>query len=302
MSIYKDNVTGKWRVVYRYTDWTGKTKQTSKRGFPTKREAQMWEHEQMLKHDAKLDMTFASFYEIYVEDKKERIRDNTWGTKNNIARTKILPYFGERKIAEIEPKDVIAWQNHLLAFKRANGKGYSASYLRKIHSQLSAIFNHAVDFYHLPSNPAQKAGNIAIEEYKEKYTEFVDGIYTLTTVGENYLNTRIDELNYFFSQKFIYDDTLTVATNIADSGKEIFVYDENIIVDEGKVEKKMSKSRVRSRALRDAAIDYYSSEGIIRCVVCGFSYEEKYGEIGKGYLLRYWPVLDRTDYRLACYG
>ena len=23
MSIYKDNVTGKWRVVYRYTDWTG---------------------------------------------------------------------------------------------------------------------------------------------------------------------------------------------------------------------------------------------------------------------------------------
>lgn len=181
MSIYKDNVTGKWRVVYRYTDWTGKTKQTSKRGFPTKREAQMWEHEQMLKHDAKLDMTFASFYEIYVEDKKERIRDNTWGTKNNIARTKILPYFGERKIAEIEPKDVIAWQNHLLAFKRANGKGYSASYLRKIHSQLSAIFNHAVDFYHLSSNPAQKAGNIAIEEYKEmlfwtkeEYLKFAD--------------------------------------------------------------------------------------------------------------------------------
>lgn len=181
MSIYKDNVTGKWRVVYRYTDWTWKTKQTSKRGFPTKREAQMWEHEQMLKHDAKLDMTFASFYEIYVEDKKERIRDNTWGTKNNIARTKILPYFGERKIAEIEPKDVIAWQNHLLAFKRANGKGYSASYLRKIHSQLSAIFNHAVDFYHLPSNPAQKAGNIAIEEYKEmlfwtkeEYLKFAD--------------------------------------------------------------------------------------------------------------------------------
>lgn len=124
-------------------------------------------HEQMLKHDAKLDMTFASFYEIYVEDKKERIRDNTWGTKNNIARTKILPYFGERKIAEIEPKDVIAWQNHLLAFKRANGKGYSASYLRKIHSQLSAIFNHAVDFYHLPSNPAQKAGNIAIEDIRK---------------------------------------------------------------------------------------------------------------------------------------
>ena len=32
MSIHKDNATGKWRVVYRYTDWTGETHQSSKRG------------------------------------------------------------------------------------------------------------------------------------------------------------------------------------------------------------------------------------------------------------------------------
>ena len=76
---------------------------------------------------------------------------------------------------------MIAWQNDLLAFPRANGKGYSSSYLQKIHSQLSAIFNHAVDFYHLPSNPAQKAGNMGKEEYKEmlfwtkeEYLKFAD--------------------------------------------------------------------------------------------------------------------------------
>ena len=70
----------------------------------------------MLKHDAKLDMTFASFYEIYVEDKQGIESGITHGElRMNIARTKILPYFGKRKIAEIEPKDVIAWQNHLLA-------------------------------------------------------------------------------------------------------------------------------------------------------------------------------------------
>ena len=79
MSIHKDNATGKWRVVYRYTDWTGETHQSSKRGFPTKREAQMWERELLLKKEAKLDMTFESFYEIYVEDMQNRIRDNTWG-------------------------------------------------------------------------------------------------------------------------------------------------------------------------------------------------------------------------------
>ena len=49
MSVYKDNATGKWRVIYRYTDITGKRKQTQKRGFETKREAVAWEHEMMLK-------------------------------------------------------------------------------------------------------------------------------------------------------------------------------------------------------------------------------------------------------------
>ena len=181
MSIHKDNATGKWRVVYRYTDWAGETHQSSKRGFPTKREAQMWERELLLKKEAKLDMTFESFYEIYVEDMQNRIRDNTWGTKTNIARTKILPYFGKRKMGEIEPRDIIVWQNELLAIRQPNGKPYSASYLQKIHSQLSAIFNHAVNFYHLPSNPAQKAGNMGKEEHremlfwtKEEYLKFAD--------------------------------------------------------------------------------------------------------------------------------
>lgn len=104
MSIYKDNVTGKWRVVYRYTDWTGKTKQTSKRGFPTKREAQMWEHEQMLKHDAKLDMTFASFYEIYVEDKKERIRDNTWELRIILPEQKFFHTLGRERLQKLNQK------------------------------------------------------------------------------------------------------------------------------------------------------------------------------------------------------
>ena len=183
MSIHKDNATGKWRVVYRYTDWTGETHQSSKRGFPTKREAQMWERELLLKKEAKLDMTFESFYEIYVEDMQNRIRDNTWGTKTNIARTKILPYFGKRKIGEIEPRDIIAWQNELLAIRQPNGKSYSSSYLQKIHSQLSAIFNHAVNFYHLPSNPAQKAGNMGKEEHremlfwtKEEYLKFIEAV------------------------------------------------------------------------------------------------------------------------------
>ena len=66
MSVYKDG--SKWRVIYRYTDSRGEKKQTSKRGFTTKREAQEWEREQMRKVESTLDMTFESFSEIYFDD------------------------------------------------------------------------------------------------------------------------------------------------------------------------------------------------------------------------------------------
>ena len=52
MAVYKDNATGTWRVIYRFTNWKGERKQTQKRGFATKREAQAWEHEAMLKQGA----------------------------------------------------------------------------------------------------------------------------------------------------------------------------------------------------------------------------------------------------------
>ena len=35
MSVYKEEKTNTWRVIYRYTDWTGQRKQSQKRGFKT---------------------------------------------------------------------------------------------------------------------------------------------------------------------------------------------------------------------------------------------------------------------------
>jgi len=121
----------------------------------------------MLKQGAKLDMTFGSFFEVYEADKKQRVKESTWESKSHVIRTKILPYFENRKIAEIEAKDVIAWQNELMAYRDEKGKPYSADYLRTIHAQLTAIFNHAVNFYNLPYNPARRAGTIGSEAVKE---------------------------------------------------------------------------------------------------------------------------------------
>ena len=151
MAVYKEG--NKWRVVFRYTNFKGERKQTSKRGFATKREAVAWEHEAMLKTESKLDMTFESFWELYKQDRQARLKETTWETKKHMVETKILPYFKDRAMTAIEAKDVIAWQNELLAFRYENGTGYSPTYLKTIHAQLSSIFNHAVRFYHLQRNP-----------------------------------------------------------------------------------------------------------------------------------------------------
>lgn len=94
MAVYKEEKTSTWRAVYRYTDWNGERKQTQKRGFKTKREAQAWEREQLNKTSADLDMTFRSFVDLYTADMKTRLKENTWTTKDHIIRTKLLPYFG----------------------------------------------------------------------------------------------------------------------------------------------------------------------------------------------------------------
>lgn len=167
MPIFKNEDNGNWYVMARYTDWKGERKQKCKRGFATKREAQEWERTFQQQTTADMDMSFEAFVELYSKDIKSRLKESTWQTKENIINTKILPYFGKRKISEITTKDVIAWQNELLAYRDEKKKPFSQTYLKTLHNQLSAIFNHAVRFYDLRSNPASKAGNMGSEERKE---------------------------------------------------------------------------------------------------------------------------------------
>ena len=167
MAVYKEDKTGTWRAVYRYTDWNGERKQTQKRGFKTKREAQAWEREQLNKSTADLDMKFKSFVELYTADMRTRLKENTWATKEHIIRTKLIPYFGNLKMCRITPQQVISWQNEMLNHKDENGKPYSPVYLKTVHNQLSAIFNHAVKYYNLRENPCKKAGSMGKKKNRE---------------------------------------------------------------------------------------------------------------------------------------
>ena len=167
MPVFKNEDNGTWYVMARYVNWKGERKQKCKRGFATKKEAQEWERMFQLQNSSDMDMSFEAFTELYIRDMKSRLKENTWLTKEHIIRTKILPYFGKLKISEISTKEIITWQNEMLAYRDEKKKPYSQTYLKTLHNQLSAIFNHAVRYYELRSNPAAKVGNMGSEEHRE---------------------------------------------------------------------------------------------------------------------------------------
>ena len=107
------------------------------------------------------------FLDIYLKDLENRIKENTMMTKMVLIQDKTLPYFKDMKMNEITVAHITQWQNELLAYRDKNQKPYSPVYLKTIHNQISAIFNHACKRYGLSSNPARNAGNMGKEKYKE---------------------------------------------------------------------------------------------------------------------------------------
>ena len=112
---------------------------------------------------------------------KTRLKENTWATKDHIIRTKLLPYFGRLKMCNITAQQIITWQNEMLNHKDEKGQSYSPVYLKTVHNQLSAIFNHAVRYYNLRENPCKKAGSMGKKKNremmfwtKEQYLKFAE--------------------------------------------------------------------------------------------------------------------------------
>ena len=177
MKAEKDKKTGKWLIQYRYTDWQGKRRKSTKRGFATKREAEEWLRNSLITQKADFDMKFEDFWKMYCADMETRLREHTMRTKKYIVELKILPYFGNKRVNDITAADIRQWQNELIKM------GYSPTYLKTINNQLSAIFNYAVRYYDLKSNPCAKAGSMGKSKTEEmdfwtveEFRKFIDSV------------------------------------------------------------------------------------------------------------------------------
>ncbi len=107
MSAYKDKTQGTWYVSFRYIDWTGKKTQKLKRGFKTKKEALNYEKEFIRKTAADMKMEMNSFIQVYFEDKKNELKENSIRNKQHMMNKHIVPYFGTRKMNEITPAEIM---------------------------------------------------------------------------------------------------------------------------------------------------------------------------------------------------
>ena len=150
MPVYKDEATNTWMCKFYYSTWNGVRKQTTKRGFKTKKAAQQWESETKAANAADMNVTMETFVNIYFQDKQGELKERSIRNKKYMIATHLLPYFGKKKMNEIKPSDVIQWQNIM------REKGFSQTYLRMIQNQLTALFTHASNIYGLVGNPCKK--------------------------------------------------------------------------------------------------------------------------------------------------
>lgn len=160
MPAYRDSKRGTWYASFHYKDFTGKDIHAYKRGFCTKREALRYEAAFKANLSHRASIPFSGLIEHYMNDMSSRLKPTTLETKQWIIDTHILPYFKNRKVDEIDVVDIREWQDELMKQRTSTGKQFSQTYLKTIHSQLSALFNYAIKIYGLQTNPCQLAGAI----------------------------------------------------------------------------------------------------------------------------------------------
>ena len=215
------------------------------------------------------DMTLNAFYDLYRKDMDKKLRNTTKLNKANMIESKILPYLGEKKLAEITPLDILGWQNAIQDERTPNGLHYRDSYLRSISNQLSAMLNHAVRYYNPPSNPMSKVDRMGSrktdemkfwikEEYKAFSREMMDKDASLLLFELLYwLGIRSGEALALMPQDFDFkrNRVSTTKTYVRLNGKDVFNLPKT---------KKSVRTIVMPQFLADEVQDYLIAHPLIK--------------------------------------
>lgn len=174
---FKDKETGKWVAQWYEPNVYGVNKQKKKRGFKTQREAKQYECDRNLKKQGNLQMSMKVFVEQYFQDKENELKSRTKQNKRYMIDSYLIPYFGDMKMSDIKPAQIIAWQNEIYK------KNLSESYMRMIQNQLTALFTHATKIYDLANNPCKKVKRMGKDDKRsltfwtvDEYKKFISTV------------------------------------------------------------------------------------------------------------------------------
>lgn len=174
---------GRWALSFYYRQPDGTLKHKNKRSFDTEADALRYESDFKSRAGNPCSFPFDAFADVYLADVKPRVRWTTYDTKRLSIEKWIKPYFGGKLLGDIESVDILHWQGWLDEQRLKNGNHLSPTYVRKLNSELAALFNHAVRNYELNPNPMKKvaktgktrSGEMQIWS-KDEFNRFLDAI------------------------------------------------------------------------------------------------------------------------------
>gem|GEM_PF-225919 len=121
---------------------------------------------------------------------------------------------------------------------------------------------------------------------KNGYANDEEGGFKITESGREHLLQNKEVLNYLLTNGFSYSDIQECLRKIeSNQNKKMEVFDENIIIREGRKKLIEANFYERSSKLRSYAIRYFSIDNKVSCQCCNFNFQDFYGEeIGKDFI------------------
>ena len=175
--VYQDG-RGKWyfKVTVGRDPLTGKRDQVTRRGFATMAEAARERREVLAKIDhrqlapSSAGLKVSELLDLYLDgiDADQNLALKTRFDYRQYAEDYIRPYIGDRRVRDVTPDVILAWQRKLLKEggakkklgkdgKPGPGKPLSPNTVNRIRAPLSATFKLAVRAGMIPINPLLQA-------------------------------------------------------------------------------------------------------------------------------------------------
>ena len=163
--LYQGNIYGKsenrFLLDYRLKNSAGVCIKHSTKTFASKDEAAIAGEKLRVEHALAMYrqdhpgclMTFEEVCEEYLKSRLRKDKPGTIVTRLSILKSRILPFFGDIQIKELGTDDIEEWHDR---FRTDDGEFiFTDTYLRSLHSRLSAVLNYAVARGYIDSNPAK---------------------------------------------------------------------------------------------------------------------------------------------------